>query len=176
MESPFFFMTREVLLATLYIDIVRQRVLNKTGFITAGCAPSDPNPPTLLYRFPHNNTNGFQMDSWTLLCGSGGWFMSTTEIAAFMAHQRFNNAVLSPAARQAMDPAVYNWGNGMYGIYRSHGGDLQYNPMPFRGLNACMMNYPFGVQAVVVTNSAGSAYPYQCTVLRDAFDNAFFAP
>ena len=110
--------------------------------------------------------------------------MSAFELAGFLAHQRYNNNVLSPSARQLMDfnflgwmdPANYSWGNGMYGIYRNHGGDLLYSPTPWKGLDSCVMNFPLTVQASLLINSSGGSYPYQCRLLQDAFDNAWTAP
>lgn len=75
-----------------------------------------------------------------------------------------------------MDPADYNRGNGAFGVYRNHGGDLFYDPVPRRGLDVCIMNFPVNVQASLVINSNGGNYPYQCRLLQDAYDNAWTVP
>jgi hypothetical protein len=37
------------------------------------------------------------------------------------------------------------------------------------------MAFPIVVEASLLINSVGGSYPYQCTVLRNAFDNAWVA-
>jgi CubicO group peptidase (beta-lactamase class C family) len=185
----FQFIPPEVWTAAVYIYYVRSQVLQPMG-ITANCNSSDPNP-TLFYRFPYDNSQGVFAGNWFSICGSGGWYMSARELAAFLAFQRYDNGTLTPAARQLMDfnflgwmdPANYSWGNGKFGVYRNHGGDLLYNPAPpptRRGLDVCFMNFPFNVQVSLVINFSGGSYggtnSYQCRVLQDAFDNAWSTP
>ena len=120
--------------------------------------------------------------------------MSAREIANFMANMRYNDAILSPANRLTMnlnfagwmDPEDYNHGDGDWGVYRNHGGDLFWNlniPLAQRlGMDSCVMDFPNGTQATVLINSQGPNYPalpnsgYQCAVLQVAYDNAWVAP
>ena len=120
----------EEVIAGLYIGTVNDYALNPTGVIQAKCKPNDAKQ-TLLYRFPDDGSEGFQNGDWTLLCGSGGWYMSSVELAGFMAFRRFSNVMMTPTARNTMDNGFlgwmsggnYDWPNGEHGLYRSHGGD-----------------------------------------------------
>lgn len=170
-------------IAGLYIETVRDLAFAPTGFVQGGCVASDPNP-TMSYPFPSNGAAGIQPGDWITRCGSGGWYLSSVELLGVMAFRRFSNLILSPAARQLMDfnylgwndPATYSWSKGLYGNYRSHGGDLTVSGP----LGACYMEFFNGVQVAMAANSAGGNYlgnnSYQCTVLKWAFENAFIAP
>jgi len=85
-----------------------------------------------------------------------------------------------------MDPANngYSWGNGAFGVYYNHGGDLGSAPGD-RGADTCVMDYPVaGLQAALLINSRGGAYRllamgppslYQCAALAQAFEEAWIA-
>ena len=173
----------EEVIAALYIEAVRDIAFAPTGFVQGGCVASDPNP-TMGYPFPQNGVPGIQPGDWITRCGSGGWYLSSVELLGVMAFRRFSNLILSPAARQLMDfnylgwndPARYNWSKGLYGNYRSHGGDLTVSGP----LGACYMEFFNGVQVAMAANSAPGNYlgnnSHQCTVLKWAFENAFIAP
>ena len=172
----------EEVIAGLYIQTVRDYAFEPTGFVQAGCVASDA-APTILYPFPSGGLPGRQPDDWTVRCGSGGWYMSSAELVGVMAFRRFTNLVMSPAARQLMDNSFLGWGNpdtysfasGLYGVYRSHGGDLGKNPGD-PGLDACYMEFFNGVQAAVIINSKDGAYAYQCDELKAAFEHSFAMP
>jgi hypothetical protein len=170
-------------LAGLYIDTVREYAFAPTGFVQGGCVASDPSP-TISYAFPSNGLPGIQPGDWIERCGSGGWYLSSVELVGVMAFRRFTNLILSPSSRQLMDfnylgwadPDKYGWSKGLYGNYRSHGGDLTVSGP----LGTCYMEFFNGVQVAVNINSAGGNYlgdnSYQCTVVKWAFENAFIAP
>jgi hypothetical protein len=62
--------------------------------------------------------------------------------------------------------------DGVFGVYRSHGGDSASGPNP--GMTGCMMKFPNGLRAALQINSrGGSIGGHPCTLLRDAFDNAW---
>ena len=172
-DFPFTF---EDLISWLYVDAVRTYALDLTGFVDADCQADDPTP-TLRYAFPDDGSPGAEAGDWRTRCGSGGWFMSSVELVGFMAYRRFTNLIMSPTARGRMDtgflgwndPNDWSWGSGLYGTYRSHGGDLT-------NLDACIMEYPNGIQTALLINSGGGSYAYQCQELTDAYDNAFIIP
>ncbi len=174
--------------AAAYINYLRNQLFAPMG-IDGRCDPADnPNVRTLLYN-PNLALSGRDAGNWTLLCGSGGWYLSATELAAYLAHMRYDNAILSPAMRTVMnqnftgwmDPANYKWGDGVWGTYHNHGGDLWYDNVAQsakRGMDSCVMSYPNGVQIAILINSQGPSYDghpasgYQCAALQAAFDNA----
>jgi hypothetical protein len=149
--------------------------------VTADCVPNDVNQ-TLEYPFPYDGSNGYAEGDWSLVCGSGGWFLSAVELLNFFANVRFNDSILSPTARQQMDfgflgwqsPLNYDFASGTFGTYRGHGGRLNRPPDP-RGMDACVMNFPEGVQVSLLLNSKGGNYPSKCEALKQAYEAAWVA-
>ncbi len=103
-------------------------------------------------------------------------------LAQAFAHIRYNDKILTPAYRKLMDdsmlgwedPAVWTQLKGKYGDYLGHGGLLRYNtskPETTVGMVSFAVNYPSGIQAVLLVNSLGS-YPDKARLMRDAFDAA----
>jgi CubicO group peptidase (beta-lactamase class C family) len=147
--------------------------------VHATCNQSQPNP-TIYYSYPHNNFNGLQTAAdYSLECGGYGFYMSSDELGVVLADLAADDELLADAAFDAMregflgffDPANgYFWGNGGLGIYHNHGGDWEAG---IKGLDACVMLFPNGVTATLQINSIGGDYPYQCEVLRAAFDAAW---
>jgi CubicO group peptidase (beta-lactamase class C family) len=148
-------------------------------------------PATPFHWFPLPNVGSVPPTSWLLSAGGGGWYFNALEMAQFLAHLRYDGKILQPATRQLMyenflgwmDPANYGgMGAGVFGTYRMHGGDLCYAAAPQpgvsvcaasvqpRGVDTCIADFPTGVQAVVLINSAGGAYNYQCAELQAAHD------
>ncbi len=137
--------------------------------------------PTRLYN-KNNDAPGYAVGDWTESGGGGGWFMSAYELAQAFAHIRYNDKILTPAYRKLMDdsmlgwedPAVWTQLKGKYGDYLGHGGLLRYNtskPETTVGMVSFAVNYPSGIQAVLLVNSLGS-YPDKARLMRDAFDAA----
>ena len=148
--------------------------------VEAGCAPNDATP-TVQYNLPDGGVAGYVEPDRRLTCGGYGWFISSNELAAVMTNLRNTGNLLSDDSRKAMqegflgfmDPAKYGWIGGTYGVYYMHGGDW------FHGageLHSCVVAFPIKVEVSLVINSErGAAMPYQCSLLRSAFDNAWVA-
>jgi CubicO group peptidase (beta-lactamase class C family) len=135
--------------------------------------------PTRWYN-QANNANGYADTDWTLTGGGGGWVMSAYELAQFMAHLRYDDKLLKPVTRKSMDdnmlgwedPAAWKQFQGKYGNYLGHGGGLSYGkPETLVGMNSVIINYPSGIQGVLLINSLGN-YPHKAQLMRDAFDAA----
>lgn len=169
--------------SAIYVYFVQTEVLEPMG-VQADCKPADATP-TLLYPFPYDGVStGSEEGDWTLICGAGGWFLSANELGSFIAHLRFDDAVLTPATRQMMnqdslgwlDPDAFDWGSGTtFGPYYNHGGDLA-------RMQSCIMNYPINVQVSLLVNSSGGAVnlvdlpgkkQHPCRLLQQAFDAAW---
>ncbi len=187
----------------LYQHVVQLRVFDRTGVVQGDCNQSDSNP-TFFYTFPDDGTPGVDPGDWTDICGAGGWYLSARELVAILAYRRFTNKILTQQARNLMDsnflgwldPADLGaWGNGAWGLYRNHGGDLPYNGS--KGQGSCWMEFPYGVQAVIMINSRAGQTAiagvdldndgindlmesfgnnHQCGVLTNAFDRAWVSP
>ena len=102
------------------------------------------------------------------------------ELAAFMAHLRYTDTLLSASTRALMDahflgwldPTQFTWSTGAFGLYHNHGGDWFHSPGE---AHTCMMKFPIQVEVSLVINSERGFSPHQCRILRNAFDNAWVA-
>lgn len=151
------------------------------------CEPSA-NAPTLQYDFPDTGNPGYVEPSRSLQCGGFGVTMSAQNLARSMAYLRYTQDLM-PATRFQqmktgflgfMDPARYDFAQGTFGVYHTHGGDWDHPG--FGGLDACVMMFPINVEATVLINSSrkasGIGYSnggYQCKVVKWAFENAWAA-
>ena len=145
---------------------------------------------TRYYNMPYGNETGWSLPSnYYATCGGYGIFASAQDLAKALAYFRFTDVLVSSKVKDEMNSRFlgwsrptdgYPWGEGKFGVYRNHGGDWYTGGTPRKGLDTCIMDYNIPVQAVVLINSDGGNYgggmgSYQCTALRDAFDNAWVA-
>jgi len=175
--------TPAVLAAETYVNYLRTEIFDRSGSLP-DCKPNETlfGDATRAYAFPDSGKPGRDMGDWSLTCGGGGLHLSAHELGRFLVRLRYTNEILDPMHRKLMndnflgymDPAsrsAYSWNNGTFGVYRSHGGDLDYEEN--RGVDTCAINFSIAVQAVVLINSRNGAYPYQCAALAQAFDAAW---
>lgn len=174
----------DVVAAETYVNYLRTEVFDRNGELP-DCKPGNEiytGGTTLAYPFPDDGLRGRDPGDWTLGCGGGGLYLSAIELARFLARLRFTNEIIDPIRRKLMndnflgywDPINpgYEFNDAGFGVYRSHGGDLSWGP---RGIHTCAINYTIAIQAVVLINSEGGNYPYQCAALAQAFDAAWVA-
>lgn len=163
-----------------YKELVRELVLTPSGIKNADMVDKS-EYPTRWYN-QNNNANGFKEGDWTTSGGGGGWVLSANELAQFMAHLRYDDKILKPETRKLMDDNMLGWEDpnfwtqfkGKYGDYLGHGGLLNRNaatPQTIVGMVSMVINYPSGIQAVLLVNSMGN-YPNKADLMTDAFDSA----
>ncbi|CAN5266305.1 hypothetical protein BH10ACI1_BH10ACI1_30740 [soil metagenome] len=163
-----------------YKEIVRELVLTPSEIKNADMVDKSESP-TRWYN-QNNNANGYKEGDWTTSGGGGGWVLSAYELAQFMAHLRYDDKILKPATRKLMDDNMLGWEDpnfwtqfkGKYGDYLGHGGLLNRNtttPQTTVGMVSIIINYPSGIQAVLLVNSMGD-YPNKAQLMTDAFDSA----
>jgi CubicO group peptidase (beta-lactamase class C family) len=164
-------------LTTAFFLTYAQDLFESIG-VEVDCRATDPHP-TIQYNLPHNDQSGYLEPDRRSACGGIGWTISANEIAAVMANLRLTENLISSEARGWMEdlslgfmaPANYGWVVGDLGTYHMHGGDW------FHGegeAHACAVSFPIQVQVGLVINSErGGSMPYQCILLRDAFDDAW---
>ncbi len=161
-------------------EIVRDLVFTPMGIKNVDMKDGS-EMPTRLYN-NDNNAAGYVVGDWTELGGGGGWFMSAVELAQFMAHLRYNDKILNSSTRKIMDDSFLGWQDpaawkqlkGKYGDYLGHGGLLKYkddSPQTIVGMVSVVVNFPSGVQGVLLINSFGK-YPNKEQLMTDAFDAA----
>ncbi len=135
------------------------------------CSNTDPNP-TRLYAFPTNGQAGWGPVDYTTGCGGYGYHMSANGITSFISHVRYTTALVSAAARSLMVDGQLGLKayQGDYGTYHGHG--AVWAQSGGRGMRGCVMSFHIRVDASLLINSRGD-YPQACTVVQDAFDNAW---
>lgn len=163
-------------LTTSAFQIKADEIFGPIG-VNIGCSSSDQNP-TIQYNLPAGNNAGYEEPDRNLVCGGVGWFISAAELTNIMTNLRNTENLLNTESRTVMqteflgflDP-LWNWNfmNGDLGVYYMHGGDWNHGPGE---LHSCVAAFPNVVEASLIINSE-HFQPYQCTVLRDAYDNAW---
>jgi hypothetical protein len=135
------------------------------------CSNTDPKP-TRLYAYPTNGQAGWGPTDYVASCGGFGYNMSANGITSFISHVRYTNTLVSAAARSLMvdEGLGLKAYNGEYGTYHGHG--AVWAMSGGRGMRGCVMSFAIQVDVSLVVNSRGD-YPSGCTVVLEAFDNAW---
>ena len=158
--------------ANAYEAYIQDEILAPIGIM--GASLKQEGTDALLYRFPYDNSTGVNPGDWTLISGAGGWYMSAMQLAHFIAYVWHSEALISTDMRHEMNNSLLGLSesvsDGQYGkYYKAKGGGLRYGASPKKGLDCMFMNYPNGVQVVVLLNSTDAAFPLH-PKLRDLFD------
>lgn len=162
----------EALTAVLF-DIEVREMLNSVG-IDGGCEPSGADP-TVLYRFPYLGDPGWQTGSYLLGCGGYGLYLSANGLTSFLSHLRYTDELLTPAQRAQLTGGLLGlkrW-TGQHGTYTGHDGQWKKGA---GGMDGCALSFSIHVDASLLINSRVGDYPLPCSILRDAFDDAWVAP
>ena len=135
------------------------------------CSNADPDP-TKLYFFPTGGQAGWGPADYVTSCGGFGYNMSANAITSFISHVRYTTALVSADARSLMVDGQLGLKAyaGKHGTYHGHG--AVWAQSGGRGMRGCVMSFHIKVDASLLVNSRGD-YPHACTVLQDAFDNAW---
>ncbi|MCI0537799.1 MAG: beta-lactamase family protein, partial [Verrucomicrobiales bacterium] len=171
--------------AALYAEYISDEVLSPAAVNAPLCAPGEAaSARTLGYLFSSPNSPGTDFGDWSLECGAKGWYLSVIELGSFLAFLRYTNDIVDFDTRALMDKGFLGWLNpviyadyvaGKFGDYRAHGGDS--HGIPVAGMTGCAMKFPTAVEATLLINSRGNNISgHACTVLRDAYDEAWTAP
>jgi CubicO group peptidase (beta-lactamase class C family) len=156
---------------------VQDRIFTPMGIHSVTCSGQANYAPALGYDFDLALGNGASGNVSDGYCGGhAGLHLSAMELAAFMAYIRYDDAMLSPANRLLMNSDRIGWdtlsntnGNGRLGKFW-HGGDWLLSAD--REMHACIMKYPNNIEATLIVNSDIVGGKNQCTVLKDAYNNA----
>jgi hypothetical protein len=143
----------------------------------------------LYYNYPnYQNTRGWEIGSRTGISGGGGWYVSPANVAKFFAYLRFTNDILSENMRLTMDTNFLGWDQGTstssanaHGIYHTKNGALgnSNDESTNQGVRNVAMNFPNGVQAVIMINSRGGDHDSSFgstnleALVREAFDDSW---
>lgn len=155
-----------------FVGYLQDTIFEPAGVMDAGCWDLLDDTAAHAYDFTQPLLAGQPYEDTIYHCGGhANLLLSAADLGAFMAHIRYDDAVLSPANRLLMDQSRLGWnagsnqGEGKVGKYW-HGGDWWVG----RAYHACVMKFPQNIEATLVINSESPKY--QCTVLKDAYNNA----
>jgi len=149
-----------------YMDYVQKKLFNKIELPLLYCKPIEHNP-ALIYDFPLTVQHGTPGEDYTLLCGSGGWTMSTAQLSTFFRalHHTEKMMPLSISNLMITEDLCYETGTTPKGVtYYEKAG--VYNIGILR-LNSVIVGFGNGIIVTVIVNS--NSPDLEATV-RAAFD------
>lgn len=159
----------DALTSTIFDD--HMRALFASIGVDGGCEPSDP-AATVLYRLPYDGAPGWETSSYLLGCGGYGYYLSANDLTAFLSYLRYTDQLLSPESRTLMRDGLLGLQtkSGTHGTSYGHGG---YWTSDSGAMTSCVLSFPIHVDASLLINSEGGDYNSTCSVLADAFDDAW---
>jgi D-alanyl-D-alanine carboxypeptidase len=173
-------------LANIYIGLMQQHVFSPARVNNAICTPTDSrSTQTLMYNETQPGTAGDNTGDWRLVCGGGGYYLSSFEIAAVAAYVFHTEDILSKAQQQDMltnlygldanDSPTTNRGKA-YGkggaLYNDLNGDSTANN-PDQGLQTLMMKFPGEVELVFYINALNGGFANYVPLIETAYENAW---
>jgi D-alanyl-D-alanine carboxypeptidase len=176
----------ETWMSNNYIFIMQQRVFNQASIPNVICnvtpgvttmqAFNELNNPPLLPR---------NAGDWTELCGGGGFYMTTLEMAKVMAYLVNTNNILNPAQKATMDNNMLGWDPGdsfgtSYGQAYGKDGALFWdnngngnNDIGDSGLQTWVGKFPNKVELALSVTSIGNGYRNLPGIIRNAYEAAW---
>lgn len=173
-------------LANIYIGLMQQYVFNPAGVSNAICTPTDNrSTQTLMYNETEPKAAGATTGDWRLVCGGGGYYLSSMEIARVAAYVFHTEDILTKDQQQEMLSNLYgldsedspNTNRGKaYGkdgaLYNDLNGDGTDND-PDQGLQTLMMKFPAGVEVVFFINALNGGFSSYAPLIKDAYEKAW---
>lgn len=162
----------ETWLSSQYIGYMQQFVFTPIGMGTANCIPS----ANTAQAFNETvKIVGHTPGDWTMGSGGGGYYLSTMEMARFLAYLSQTEVLLSKAQRTEMDEKFLGWDtwhSHMTVAGRSYGKDgaLQWGEP---GLQTLIVKYPNKVELALSLNSWTGSWRSLSAIARDAYNAAW---
>lgn len=160
-------------LSHAYIGYMQQEVFTPIGIENAICKPDGSSAmafnegPKLEFHTPGD---------WTHSSGGGGYYLSTTEMARFMAFLSNTEVLLSKAQKDEMDSMLLGWDaddSHMTIVGRSYGkgGLLIWNGG--RGIQTVVVKYPNKVELALSVNSWGGSKRQLSIIAKNAYNDSW---
>ena len=158
----------------VYTGLIQKNIFDKLGIKGALC--QDKTPKATLYYDAAQTLLGERSmtnNSWTNFCGSGGLYLSSNDLAHFMAALRHTEVLLPAPWRERMIAKRFGVvrDTGAHGDYFEKDGLVGSGKTG--GIYACMTRFSIDVEAAVVVNSIMPNKLFACAVLKTAFDAAW---
>lgn len=176
----------ETWMSNQYISIMQELVFTPAGISNAICN-TNPNKTTMQAfnelgnppLLPRNAGN------WTELCGGGGYYLSTMEMARVMAFLAQTESILTDEQKDLMDDNLLGWDPGdsfnttygeVYGkdgaLFWDNNGDNALSAGD-SGLQTWVGKFPNEVELALSINSIGSNWRSLPTIVRNAYEAAW---
>lgn len=175
------------ILANRYISLMQQYLFTPSGVSNALCTPTDSrSTATLMYNETATSTAGDANGDWKSICGGGGYYLSSYEVAKVMAYVFHTEDILTKAKQQEMLDNLYGLdGNDSPATNRGQAygkGGALYNDLngnqtadnPDQGLQTLVMKFPSGVELVFYINALNNGFTNNyATLMATAYENAW---
>ena len=154
------------------LDYMRKRIFDPLGIENVSCAPTSSIYETRGYGpFATPLSNGSLIVTSNEECaGHVGLRLSVIEMVKALSALR-HGTLVHPDDRLVMDFYELGWHtSSSFGIFE-HGGDVRVGNWP--QVHTCNITFPDGTEAAIIVNSQiVNGAPYQCTILRNAWNAA----
>ncbi len=159
----------------VYIQYMQEHVFNPVGLNNITCLPEERSIATMYYATTDlDNVNGTFYNDWTAICGGGGYFMTTFELATVVAYYQHTEVLLSKEWRTIMNDNRFGM-DRQDGTYEKHGTYFGKNGSIAstigQGTFEQIVMFPNGIEAVVMFNTQGMTFAGgERTLSRAIFD------
>lgn len=163
------------------VYVIEEMFANMGGAFGDAASTSPLEAQPTRYYGTASSIQGIDYPNWALWAGGGGWHLTARELAAFLAFITYDDNILSPTARTAMDALRLGWNpvganQGAFGDYLAHGGSINWTIGGTNGnVRAAIMKFNIQVEASLVANSQiglGNGVSAR-TILRQSYDAAW---
>lgn len=160
-----------------YIQYMQEHVFEPIGLTGIDCEPEARAIATLYYATTDLQVNsGVFYNSWKSICGGGGFFMTTMELARVLAYYRHTEILLSNEARQTMETNRFGYElkddvRELHGNYFPKNGSIANTSG--QGTYEQIVCFPNGVEVVVMFNTQGMVFAGGETNIRRAIYDAY---
>ena len=147
----------------MYLLYMQYNIFDPLNLPLVGCFPEDRQTSTLYYNVNDsiNGNSGSYYGDWNPICGGGGYFMTTREMAKVNAYFEHTQLLLNNDVKKVMKDNYIGFEEGstmeLHGKYYGKGGSISNGNPANQGVRTEIVIFPFnGVDCVVVMNCQGN--------------------
>lgn len=159
-----------------YMQYMQENVFEPIGLNNITCEPEERSIATMYYATGDlDNTNGIPYNSWTSMAGGGGFYMTTIELAQFMAYLKHTELLVTKEQRKIMEDNRFGMdredeGREIRGKYFGKNGSIRQGG---KGTMEQVVYFPNGIEVVVMFNTQGMIFAGGETSLQNAIYDAY---
>lgn len=160
--------------AAAYMDYVQKEIFNKAGLPQLQCK-AIPYITGKAYSFPNLGGHGDGFGDHTLTCGSGGWVMTTAQMAKFFRQLVYTNNILSQDLIDMMHDNLMGY-DGESGTTPGGQGFVIKGGIYFTStvkLKTTIIGFDNGIQVAMIINSAIKGAPGMKEIIIGAYDDTW---